>query len=79
MKEMSRHHKKMRSNGGKTSSRNVILIKDNLHRAFHTVFGNMTPPEMARLLTEVYIDPDYRMVAELKPKRQKNKQLKLNL
>jgi len=81
MHEMSRHHRKMRSLGGKTTKRNVILIKDNLHRAFHQVFGNMTPPEMARLLTEVYIDPDYRMVAELKPKlkRVKDKQLRLNL
>lgn len=56
------------------------MIKDNLHRAFHTVFGNMTPPEIAHLLTTVYIDPDYRMVAELKPRQQRRqKQLELHL
>jgi hypothetical protein len=77
--EMSRHHKKCRSNGGKTTRRNVIEIKDNLHRAWHTLFGNMLPHEIARLISEVYLDPDYRMVAELKPRRQKSKQLHLNL
>lgn len=79
MKEMSRHHRKPRSLKGKTNERNCIMIKDNLHRAWHTIVGNMSAPEIARLLTEVYIDTDYRMVAELKPKRQKSKQLKLNL
>lgn len=79
MKEMTRHHRRCRANNGKTTKRNCILIKDNLHRAYHTIFGSMTPPEVAKLLTEVYIDPDYRMVAELKPRRKRNKQLKLDL
>ena len=76
---MSRHHKKPRSLQGKTNHRNVILIKDNLHRSWHVLFGNMSAPEIANLITSVYLDPDYRMVAELKPRRKRNKQLKLDL
>ena len=68
---MSRHHRKCRSNGGRTTSRNVIVIKDNVHRAYHTLFGNMTPPEIANALNRIFIDPDYRMVAELKPERKR--------
>jgi hypothetical protein len=79
--ELSRHHKKCRSNGGKTTRRNVIEIKDNLHRAWHTLFGNMLPHEIARLISKTYLDPDYQMVCQLKPrhKREKDNQLHLNL
>jgi hypothetical protein len=79
MHEMSRHHRLPRSLNGKTNNRNCIMIKDNLHRSWHVLFSNLSAPEIARLITEVYIDPAYRMVAELKPRRQKSKQLHLNL
>ena len=80
-KEISHHHRKCRSNGGKSTKRNLIEIRDNLHRAWHTLFGNMTPPEIARLISTIYLDPDYQMVAQLKPrhKREKDNQLHLNL
>jgi hypothetical protein len=55
------------------------MIKENLHRSWHTLFGSMTPPEIARLITEVYLDPDYRMVCQLKPRQKRDNQLHLNL
>jgi len=62
MQEMSRHHRKMKCHGGKTSRRNVIKIKDNLHRAWHVLFGNMLPADIARLITTIYLDPDYEFI-----------------
>jgi len=77
--EMSRHHKKCRANGGKTSIRNVILIQDNLHRAWHTLFGSMSGVEIARVITNVFLDPDYQMICQQKKNCPRDKQLKLNL
>jgi hypothetical protein len=77
----SRHHKRCRSNGGKTTKRNVVMINDNLHRAWHLLFSNMTPPEVAHLINTTFIDPDYHMVCEVKPKlkRVKDNQMLLKL
>jgi len=79
MKEMDKHHRKPRSIGGKNKPRNVIMIQQNLHRAWHTLFGNMSAPEIANLITAVYLDPDYRMVAKKKKEKKNPNQLKLNL
>jgi hypothetical protein len=40
----------------------MSLVQDKYHRAYHLLFGNMTPKEMASLLNDVWIDPDVKMV-----------------
>ena len=58
-----RHHRKPRSLGGTNDARNISIVDQTKHRAYHTLFQNMTPHEIARLLTEVWVDPDYTIIA----------------
>jgi len=63
-----RHHRKPRSRGGSNDPSNLSLVKQSQHRAYHTLFGNMHPHEIAWLLTSVWIDPDYTIIAQKKGK-----------
>jgi len=62
MSQLTDHHRKCRSNGGRTTDRNVIRVRDNLHRSWHTVFGNMLPHEIARYISNVWLDPDFELI-----------------
>jgi hypothetical protein len=53
------HHRRMRSHGGDDSPENISIVNCVQHRAFHILFKNMTPYEIARLLNDVWIDPRY--------------------
>ena len=59
---LNKHHRLPRSRGG-GNGRNVIKVDEELHRAYHRLFGNRTAPEIAELLSKVWIDPDYEMIA----------------
>ena len=65
-KVYDRHHRKCRSNGGTNEARNISIVEQSKHRAYHTLFQNMTPHEVARLLTEVWVDPDFEIIARKK-------------
>lgn len=41
----------------------MVNIEQKIHRAWHTVVGNMTAKEVAAMLTDYFIDPRYYMVA----------------
>lgn len=60
---LSRHHRKARINLGDNSDRNLVLVQDKLHRAYHLLFGTKSPEDVAKILTETWIDPDYVMIA----------------
>jgi hypothetical protein len=59
----SRHHRKSRSHGGANTSANISIVPDHKHRAYHTLFADKTPQEVADILTDVWIDPDFIMIA----------------
>lgn len=63
MKQLTTHHRKPRSIGGKSEPRNIVRIPGNKHAAWHLLFANFTPEEIARLITETYLDPDYEFIA----------------
>ena len=63
-----RHHRKPRSRGGTNEERNITLVKPEDHQAYHKLFGNKLPQEMANMLSDTWIDPDYYLVA-IKEKR----------
>ena len=67
---IERHHRRPRSRGGTNHHRNISHVRQGEHRAFHQLFGAMLPDEVASLLTDVWIDPDFYMVA-LPRKRKK--------
>lgn len=60
---IDRHHRLPRSNGGSNSNSNISLVRKDLHVAYHKLFGNATPDEVAEILNKVWIDPAYKLVA----------------
>jgi hypothetical protein len=58
----SRHHRKCRSLGGSDHKRNISLVPPAQHRAWHTLFENMTPEMIAFTINEIWLDPDYEFV-----------------
>ena len=60
---MDRHHRLPRSRSGGNNPANLAIVEQKLHRAWHLLVGNMTAPEVAKMLTDTWIDADYYMVA----------------
>lgn len=56
------HHRKCKSNGGTRAKRNISRVKMTDHKAFHQLFSNRDTYEIARILNETWIDPDYRLI-----------------
>ena len=42
---------------------NLTILETEIHRAWHKIVNNRTPKEVATLLTEKFISPDYYLVA----------------
>lgn len=61
-----KHHRKCRSRGGKNDKRNISIVQQNQHVAYHILFRNMEPEEIAKLLNDVWINPDYELIARKK-------------
>ena len=56
------HHRKPRSQGGTSEDRNMSHVSVAKHRAWHTLFKNFTPEEIAKIINDTWIDCDYRLV-----------------
>lgn len=61
-KALTRHHRKPRKLGGKSDKKNISLITREKHDAWHLLVNHQDIHEIARILTETYIDPDYVLV-----------------
>lgn len=61
--QIDRHHRKCRSNGGNGNRDNISLVHKDHHIAYHKLFGNATPDEIAEILNKVWIDPKYKLIA----------------
>jgi hypothetical protein len=60
-RKLSKHHRKCRSHGqGKRG--NVVLVRDDYHRAYHLLFANHYPWIVAEILNKTWIDPDYQLI-----------------
>jgi hypothetical protein len=62
------HHRKPRSLGKPNRCEindpmNISHVSVVKHRAWHTLYANMTAQEIAKYTTSVWLDPDYYMVA----------------
>lgn len=62
-KEFNRHHRKCSSNGGNSKAENISIVDVRKHQAYHQLFDNLPPSEIARVLTDTWIDPNFIMVA----------------
>lgn len=59
-----RHHRKCRSHGKSEHPENVVLVRKDEHRAFHLLFADMRPHEVAARLSALWIDPEWVLVAQ---------------
>jgi hypothetical protein len=62
-KDWSRHHRLPRSQGGTGHARNISIVCPQKHAAYHRLFQNYLPPQVAAILNEVWIDLDWELVA----------------
>jgi hypothetical protein len=62
--KITRHHRKCKSHGGSGKPSNISHVPESKHIAWHTLFYNLKPEQIADLLSKVWIDPDYVMVAQ---------------
>lgn len=67
------HHRKPQSRGGDKSARNTVRLKQKYHKSWHRLFGRDAPNEIASLITKIYLDPDFYMVAIPRKKRRPKK------
>jgi hypothetical protein len=58
MSERSLHHRKMKCHGGKKTPENMSNVPVKLHRAWHTLFKDRKPEDIAAYINAVWIDPD---------------------
>ena len=63
---MDKHHRLPRSKGGNSSAGNISVVPINEHRAWHRLFGNKTPEEIARIISNVWIEPKFYMIVVLR-------------
>jgi hypothetical protein len=64
----TKHHRKPRSLGGQTTDRNISMLEQKKHEAWHTLFQNYQPHEIAYLINLHYLDPDFYFICVEKNK-----------
>lgn len=60
------HHRKPQSLGGENTDRNKSYVSVLRHRAWHTLFENMDPYEIAKVINDIWLDRDYILVVHKK-------------
>jgi hypothetical protein len=77
LNQITRHHRKPKSKGGGNHSENISRIKMKHHIAWHVLVGDKDPEEIAELINEFYLDPEYKFVVKrtnyTHPKRKEKK------
>ncbi|MEN9852247.1 MAG: hypothetical protein RI996_190 [Candidatus Parcubacteria bacterium] len=67
-REYDTHHRRPRSLGGGNDSANLSDVPKVLHQAWHTLFSNKNPFQIARIINRYWLDPKYKMlVVETRP------------
>lgn len=66
MKVTSHHHRKPRSLGGLSTPENISRVDEVQHRAWHTLFCNMTPEKIAKKINAKWLDPEYEFIVRRK-------------
>lgn len=68
-KPRDNHHRKPKSLGGSDEPSNLVRVTKEKHQAWHLLFANSTPDEIARIVNEIWLDPDYEFVVYSKRQR----------
>jgi hypothetical protein len=57
-----KHHRRCKSRQGSDDNSNISSVPQHYHRAWHLLFENLTPHNIAEIINTVWIDPRYRLV-----------------
>lgn len=64
---MNTHHRLPSSRGGTNESTNLSRVPIHLHNIYNELFGsNPTAHEVAKILSDVWIDPKYEIIVRLR-------------
>lgn len=63
---ISRHHKLPKSLGGSDRDENISYVTWTKHCAYHALFANGTPYDVASILNAVWISSDYELIVRRK-------------
>ena len=59
----NRHHRRPKSRSGSSDPANISVVPIRHHHAYNLLFGsNPLPHEVAKVLTDTWIDPNYKIV-----------------
>lgn len=64
--QMTKHHRVPRSMGGASTDDNISIVKRKHHEAYHLLFLNGSPEDIARYLNEVWIDPKLELIVKIR-------------
>lgn len=56
------HHRRPRSRGGGNNPENLSGVPVNYHQAWHKLFANLSPQEIAAIINDCWLDPDFYFV-----------------
>jgi hypothetical protein len=56
------HHRKPRSLGGTNANRNMAHVPSVKHEAWHLLFSNYNPYQIAMIINNTWLDSDYELV-----------------
>jgi hypothetical protein len=63
----NKHHRLPRSRGGTDNPDNISIVRKRHHLIFNELFGsNPTAHEVAKILSDVWIDPRYEIIVRRK-------------
>ena len=60
----TKHHRKPRKLGGTDEKRNIALVNHKAHQSWHLLFNHMNPYQIAEVINERWLDPDYQFVVK---------------
>lgn len=58
----NRHHRRAKADKGSNDPHNISIVPEAHHRAFHNLFGLGKPHDVAKILNDTWIDPDFELI-----------------
>jgi len=69
MERDSKHHRKPRSKGGKTTPENISIVNATQHKAWHTLFFNLDPGEICKIINDTWLDLEFKFTCKKRRKK----------
>ena len=61
-RKTSRHHRRPVSHGGNSKTYNISYVSPQAHQAWHRLFGNSKPQEIADTINAVWLDYEFEFI-----------------